>query len=555
MIRHERSSWRLLYLVPAAMAAALLLSSLPVQGQSQKVGPPGFITLQEVGVARSHPDDKGWEEFAARPSNPVFTFGQSGAEAMRGWIGHSDCARCPIGQSASQTLRMTGLQADRLYRLRIEFAHIASTEPFEARITEGRGGFARGGTFQAANPGPQSGRQGHWIIDVTAQSSTLAITLGNRRTEGRHYAYFDRIVLARKDETGLTAVAAPSVGVVAPPSPIRLISPTGGNDFTGAYHLQSIVHQLIITGDPNWATLGARWAEAMLGERNARDGNSEPYGWLDSSAGLRRPYVWAGFSGHNFAPILHLARVILANPVLVEREHNGTTLGAQARKWAAEFDRTLSVHLDRSLTRSGDQAWLTLPLDLPVANVRAPGAAYPPNMAATFFQATLHRACLHQLTGSAAAAAPLKALTAGFVRHLDKAVLEKIQIAGRPALTWNYAVYIPRREDVGHSNVVIRFLLDARRHGYPLSPQILPRLVTMADSLIDRDGNVASDLIDGTNYATRLARSIYYYFLLAEHSDSIHRKLEPLIQRSRNFAYLGAWLFATRPKALSEGCI
>jgi hypothetical protein len=545
-------SWMMMAAV-AAIALGPGVAAAWAQGQAQQP----FDVLHRVG-APPGANERGWEEFATRQDNPVYSFGASPPTDIRGWIGHSDCARCPVGRNQTQRFRMTGLAEGQVYALRITLAHVSSTRPLRATLVEGRGRFLRGGEFRAAQPGPVAGAGAQWTIVFTALSPEIVISVGNDAVSGRHYAYFDAIELqAQRSETAVARTAATAdASIVAPPPPPRLLAANGANDFTGAYHLQSIVHHLIVTGDPAWARRGADWASRMLAERNAPGPDGGAAGWLDSSPNVRRPYAWGGFTGHNFAPILHLARVILANPSLAALTHGERPLGEQARRWMEDFDVAFALHADRSLVReAGGRAYLRLPRDLPVGNPRAPGSEYPPNMGATFFEAALHQSCLKRLTGEAEDARRLREITSGFVRHLMQDVIERVSTGGRSVLAWNYSSYIPRREDVGHANVVIRFMLTAHRNGYPVDDSDIGRAAAMADMLMGPDGAVASDLIDGRNFTSRLTRSVYYFILLSRHSPQVRAKSQAVVARSRNFAYQGAWLFATQEPRLREGCM
>lgn len=544
------------------MVVAAATGSFADGAWAQAPARPVFETLYSAG-APARAGERGWEEFATRRDNPIYSFGASSSADIRGWIGHSDCAACPIGQNQTQRFRMAGLESGRVYRLRIGLAHVSSVRPLRATMVQGRGRFMRGGEYRAAQPGTTRGPGAQWDIVFTALSPEIVIAVGNDAVEGRHYAYLDtielqvqRIETAKAEASARSATEAPlPAGAAAPPPMPRLLTATGTNDFTGAYQLQSIVHHLIVSGEAQWARQGADVVARMLAERNAADERGAPAGWLDSSAGVSRPYAWAGFTGHNFTPILHLARVILANPELAALEHGGATLGAQARGWITAFDAAFALHARRSLVREGGRAFLRLPRDLPVANPRAPGAEYPPNMSATFFEASLHQSCLKQLSGRPDEARAFREAAAGFTRHLMQDVVKRVSIGGRDVLTWNYASYIPRREDVGHANVVIRFMLTASRSGYPVADEDIQRAAAMADMLMGQDGRVTTDLIDGRNYTSRLTRSVYYFILLSRFSPSVRAKSEVVVAQSRNFAYQGAWLFATQEPRLREGCL
>jgi hypothetical protein len=100
-------------------------------------------------------------------------------------------------------------------------------------------------------------------------------------------------------------------------------------------------------------------------------------------------------------------------------------------------------------------------------------------------------------------------------------------------------------EDVGHANLVAKFLYDAHAGGYGVRTSDLVALANTVERLIEPDGTIKKNLLDGGNVPGP-AKSVYYLILMAQYSPSLRAKLRPMVERSRIFAYYGPWLQALR---------
>ncbi|WFU66863.1 hypothetical protein [Bradyrhizobium brasilense] len=325
----------------------------------------------------------------------------------------------------------------------------------------------------------------------------------------------------------------------APPVGLKVLGASGDNDFSLAYVLQALTYQLITTGDPSLAKQIVDRGDAMLAERNATTDRGKPFGWFDRSSGVDRPYAWGGFTGHNFAPLMHFAQIVLSNPALGQKVYNGRAFRDYAIGYMNEFKVALQVHSSNDLVQQQGFSYFKLPSDVPVRSRTAPGSPYPPNMNAAMFSSILHLSCAEERLGTKEDSLRHRRLVDGFVSFMKDRVLTSAERNGRETLVWDYSSYIKRREDVGHANNVIRFLVEAHEAGYAVDGELLRRIANTVDLLMQPDGTVQSDLIDGTNYPARLAHSVYYFILLGRYSESIKAKVAAIRNASNIFAYQG----------------
>lgn len=343
--------------------------------------------------------------------------------------------------------------------------------------------------------------------------------------------------------------------IAVPPSAASVLGVDGANDFSLAYVIQALTYSLIATGDPHLGEQIVDRSDAMLAERDATTEQGHPFGWLDRSPGVDRPYAWGGFTGHNFAPLMHFAQIVLNNPALGQKTYKGRSFHDHAVSYMNEFKAGLEIHSNTDLVQQQGFAYFRLPSNLPVKNRGAPGSPYPPNLNAALFSSILHLSCAEEREGIKAEAARQRKLVDGFVAFMKERVLAFAERNGRETLVWDYSSYIKRREDVGHANNVVKFLIEAHEAGYAVDQALLRRLANTADLLMQPDGTVQADLIDGTNYTTRLARSVYYFILLGKYSENIEAKVAVIRRKSNLFAYQGAALYTLTDKpALDASC-
>jgi hypothetical protein len=300
------------------------------------------------------------------------------------------------------------------------------------------------------------------------------------------------------------------------------------------------------SGDKSWADQLIDWGYSLLDQRDARNSpDDKPFAWTDHSSGLSEPYVWAGFTGHAFEPLLEFAHFVAEHGSAQKKIHAGKTYREHALYFMNEFHRALALHLSE-LDDDGRHATFRFIRHVPVASRTINGSPLPVNMNAALFTAMLHLAAADKILGDGSQSVMLSNHVAHFVNYLNDGVLKRVQAGERPYITWQYASYINRADDLGHANTVAKFLYDAYANHYAVGRDDLVALGNSVERLIADDGTIRGNLLDGSTIPGSRS-SIYYLILMARFSPTFRAKVAPLVLRSNNFINCGSWLETSQP--------
>jgi hypothetical protein len=343
---------------------------------------------------------------------------------------------------------------------------------------------------------------------------------------------------------GIAPVALPpgSPDPVHAPADWRAVRPDGSYNWSPAYDLQAMVYHLAATGDPAWAARIVDGGDALLATRDAPSpADRHPYAWFDRSANVSRPYVWLAYAGHNFAPLMQFARIVATDPRIGDCVYRGRPLRAAARSYLGEFDRVLRAHRDELAHKDG-YSYFVFRRPVPVSDARLQGEPLPVNMNSDLFLAVLHSAAAESAFGEQGAAAERRTWVRQYVQYLTRSVLQRLPCApGRTCLQWRYATYMDRVDDIGHANIVAKFLLDAYEDGYGVRRDDLSAFANTMDHLVDANGDLHGNLLDGETIPG-VAQAVYYEILYGAFSPELKAKMERLVARTGGFAYTAAWL-------------
>lgn len=267
--------------------------------------------------------------------------------------------------------------------------------------------------------------------------------------------------------------------------------------------------------------------------------DGQPYAWLDRCENLTEAYVWAGYTGHSYAPLMEFARYVVAHPEISQAIYKERTFRDHALRYLREFNRALAVHYDE-LRNDGVYSYFFFTGPVPVRSRRLEGLILPLNMNAALFMAILHAAKVEQAIGDDRASAK-KTQVAGVVDYLNDRVLEShVCLQNKACLVCNYSSYTNRVEDVGHANLVVKFLLDGYADGYGVPKADILALAKTVDGLVTRDGSLVGNLIDGATIEGT-SPSLYYLILLADYSPNVRNKVGCVVRNSKNLSYSGPW--------------
>ena len=329
-------------------------------------------------------------------------------------------------------------------------------------------------------------------------------------------------------------------GVMAPPA-IGAVSKNGIYNWSPAYVVTSMVFLLETTGDEKWAAAIVDWAEQALAERDAiSTTDNQPYAWTDRSSRVLTPYVWIAFTGHNFAPLMQFSSYVVHHRKLGAQAYRGRSYRDYALAYIREFTRALDVD-KAELSTDKRHAYFRFAHSVPVKSSTINGQPLPVNMNAGLFMTILHLARAEAAAGRPGVAARLFELVTKFVTYIKDDVLVHRPCGDRTCTLWRYSAYYSRFEDIGHANLTVKFLVDANDNGFDVNRDDIVNVANTFDNLIDADGTIRGNLLDGTTIAGQ-RNSIYFVFLLGRYSPSLKAKLERIITGSKNFAYWGTWL-------------
>jgi hypothetical protein len=325
-----------------------------------------------------------------------------------------------------------------------------------------------------------------------------------------------------------------------------VVLPNGRNNWSQGYLTQSMVDLLHTTGEEKWAKALVDWGTTAMASRDApHPADGRPFAWIDRSSIVLAPYVWSGFTGHVFAPLMEFAAYVLKqHPKLGARTYRGRSYRDHALSFTREFGRALEVHAGE-LVDDGRVAYFRFLKPVPVKNKRLNGQPLPVNMNAALFTAMLHLARAEEAAGRKDVAQRLSRLVANYVTYLNDSVLMRRSCGSRTCVLWQYSTYIARSDDVGHANRVVKFLVDAHENKYRISRSTLQGVANTIDGLTDDEGRFRANLLDGKRIQGS-RDTIHFVILLARYSPALKAKFQRVMAGSRSFSYWGPWLKAAR---------
>jgi hypothetical protein len=329
---------------------------------------------------------------------------------------------------------------------------------------------------------------------------------------------------------------------VPPPehsTPVRL--PDGRYNWSQTYIEEGFVYRLEATGDEHWAARIVDWGLQVLAERDAPSPiDYRPYAWFDRSNAVLSPYVWIGFTGHMFAPLMEFASYVIDHSSFASRTHRGHTYRDYALSFMREFTRALDVDT-AEMANDGPYTFFRFVKHVPVKNRLISNQPLPVNMNSAAFTAILYLAKAESILGQKANSERFSKFVAGYVAYLNDRILMRRACGAQICLIWRYSNYIGHVEDVSHANLTVKFMEAAYEHHYKIRLQDLVDLANTFNWLMDADGNFTGNLLDGSTIASQ-GSAIYYIILLAHKAPGFKEKIERAIAKNRNFAYYAAWL-------------
>jgi hypothetical protein len=260
-------------------------------------------------------------------------------------------------------------------------------------------------------------------------------------------------------------------------------------NWSAAYQLHAYLDFYETTGDVQWLQRFARQAHVMLDQRDSvlglvdYKGNSVP-GWQQrarTSLGTPYTYNWLGYNAHVYYPMMRFAALVQATPALQTLAADNVTLETWSSVYVSGFLNMVKFSATE-LRDNGTSAYYAFESNVPddpadssnTASLRS--KPLPVNMASAVFGAYLALGKYYAAKNDSLHATKFTGLSARYLTWLrtgsasvtttQKPLFEtRVQSSGASYLVWRYAAYTSEMEDIGHSNLTFRYMMDARRAG------------------------------------------------------------------------------------------
>lgn len=488
----------------------LYLDYYVVGSKSLRIPTQGLAA--RIGDVENFDSSAAWSEFSASASAPTHAVGSGNLSTIRGWIGHSTCPDCGSGTTKTQAFSFDSLTSGQVYWLTVYPAQVTGSATYSATIASGAATIDSGSSYTPATTGYQDPTD-RWAIKFTASSSSVTLVLGNAQTATDKYMYVNWYDFS------------PAAISYADASPSSFGSTASGYDtynsgdwwkgdvvngtyrWNEGYVLDSYLNYYLGTQDLSWLQKLVSHADAVLAQRDSVTSAADCYGesapsWKEDASN----YVWVGFTGAMFAPMMDFARVVLENPNLAAQTPGwlgGATLGAKASTYVTAFQSAVDYHESEWAT-SGSYGWYKFQNDLSTVcgvSGAAPLAGQPVayDMNALMMEALLGLADAYRAVGDSRAAT-YQARVAEYANFFKSTWTYH---AVGDNYTWNLASYYTSIDDIGHANFNVKFATDMFTEGVAYSQQDMDRIANTVAGFILDDSSIPFNEIDAVYNPSR----------------------------------------------------
>lgn len=293
---------------------------------------------------------------------------------------------------------------------------------------------------------------------------------------------------------------------------------SGAYQWNESYVMQSYVTNYVVTQDTYWLDKLVDHANQVLAQRDSvlhvqdYKGQEAP-AWSDWTSPMQQRYVWAGFTGALFAPMVRFARLVAAKPMLVG------TYGGKATEYAMAAYDALVFHEPDWKAPSADTGYYVFAPDMPIASLQ--NDILPYNMGALI--GDLHRELwsYYTVTGNTVGAATYEDKTRRFANYFRSKWIDDMPPG---QLYWEYCDNCPsnRPDDVGHANFGIQFayfshLKKLESGGVEVLPiSDMSKLAAQLNLILKSDLTVPNDLMNGELSPNGYSKSLYFWAYLAD---------------------------------------
>lgn len=479
-----------------------------------------------------------WDEFTSTANTAIHIVGSGNMSTVRQWIGHSACGSCGPGTTKIQRLTFNNLTVGAIYWLTVYPAQHTGTATYTATVSSGSATINQGASYSPGVTGWLTPEH-RWTIKFTPGSTSVSLDLKNGLTSGYHYLYLnwyeyfpDAVALST-----LTPAAFSSLGQTYD-------TYNSGNwwkddvenfgyFWNESYIMNSYVELYRQTLDAHWLEKLVQHADAVLTQRDSVTGVVDCYGesapaWRETGNPPGSGYVWIGFTGAMFNPMMDFAALVLESPYLRTKTYpwlGSLTLRDKALEYVQKFQAAIDYHESEWVT-SGTDGWYKFQNDIyTVCGVAGsqPLAGQPAayDMNSLMMEAVLRLSDAYRAEGDARATT-YSGRVASYARYFRSTWT---YYASGDYYTWLFASYYsPNLDDIGHANFNIRFVTAAYLAGIEFTTQQIQRVANTYSRLILSDYAIPFNLMNATwsnVYGGGPYSSVYYWNTVAPYKSGL----------------------------------
>lgn len=462
---------------------------------------------------------------------------------VRPWIGHSTCDSCHKGVTQIQKIGLENIMAVMTVTLQVFPGYVTGTGNYEARIVEGEGQIVNGGKYNFLNKGYQPAGAAAWTVTVVPKSRRIVLALGNWKTSGTDYLYFDAIRL--KVDLGREEVAYELSETMKkydrnynkndPRSKPgdwykwNVTYPT----WSETYVITSYARLLGITKDSYWAEKLIDHLDLALSQRTIKNGHLVWVGDGPRYKGL----VYQGFNGAILTGGLDFANQVARSSSLAGRKNiDGKTYQEKAETYVAAFEDLLAYFESGWREDGGTGYYIFRKEDAAETGYNTlNGKPQAFNLLSGMMNSVIYLSQYYRAVDNNDRANFYEKRVKYYTQYLKNNF--KPAEAGINGKVWPFSTYYSGdADDLGHSNLTAMYLVLTERYGYGISRGEMQRIAqTPKNFMLSNGALVTKDrlLINGKQNpegSKDTSKAVYYWPMVARFDSQIKDMMQNCIK-------------------------
>ncbi|MBN1350704.1 T9SS type A sorting domain-containing protein [candidate division KSB1 bacterium] len=458
------------------------------------------------------------DELKSHDLMPEHLVGSHDLQTVRPWIGHNESGS---GTPKKQRFSFTDLIPGTSYWLTVYPGYTHGNAIYRVLVPTGEAQIVEGAEIIYKGNRKLLDIRNRWAIKFVPSTPAVTLELGHDELSGPHCLYINWYAFSPE------AIAFEDVSPLAFSADAMQKDTGNGGDWykdavynveSGSYMwgqgyvMNSYVYLYQLTHDDHWLEKLVDHADAVLAQRDSETGNEDCYGesppsWQDQNDG-NGGYVWIGFTGALFDPIVEFAAMVLESPYLSSRTFAwlapGQTLGDKALEYVEAFQLAVDYH-ESEWVEDGQHGYYIFQPDL-CSVCQVAGGTPLENQPAAYDMISLMVGALLDLAKAYAAVGDARATVyfdkvAKYATYFKSTWTYKTESGGY--YYWLFAIYYGSLDDIGHANFNVRFVADCYREGIVYTPLDMQRIANTFARLIQPDYAIPYNVMTAEYHTNR----------------------------------------------------